>query len=500
MALLIPILAAACIAAYTLYFLANRFVAWKRLRHISGPAEAAWSQSWLVRHQLGGDMCFDLEAVCNKYGPLARVGPNFLVCSEPSEIRRVWSVHSGYQRADWYKGYRIDPSSDSVLTAIENKEHHRLRTQLLPGYMGRGQGGQEKLLDEQVLKFIKLVERAYLSDNVATREMDMGDVFVYLTQDITSAIEFGEPFGYLDSNADTNGIIKALDSMKLPCAVLALLPSVTAVAQSTVFTPFLPKPTDPTGVGRMLGIVKAHVDKRYGEKKQKRTDVLQSFVDSGLSQKEVEAEALVHLLGGSDTTATALRIAVFHISSNPRAYRRLQAEIDSAASSVTRPIIADAEAKKLPYLQATIKEALRMWPPISGLMPKVSARDDVICGKAVPAGTMVGWCAFGAMKNKGVFGENADDFEPARWLEAEPEKLKEMEATQALVFVAGTRWECLGKKLAYSELGKVLFEFFLRFDVSMINPAKPFSWSNQGFTTHQNMKAKVTKRDVAGSN
>ncbi|KAK4446192.1 cytochrome P450 family protein [Podospora aff. communis PSN243] len=458
MAVLGTSLLSACVAVYVLYSVANRLVAWRRLRHISGPVEAAWSQSWLVRHQFGGDMCFDLDAVCNKYGSLARVGPNFLVCSDPYEIRRIWSVHSGYQRADWYKGYRIDPSSDSVLTAIENKEHHRIRTQLLPGYMGRGQGGQEKVLDEQVLKFIQLLERAYLSDGTTTREMDMGEVFVYLTQDITSAIEFGESFGYLDSNADTNGIIKALDSMKLPCAVLALLPSVTAVAQSPAFASFLPKPTDPTGVGRMLGIVRAHVDKRYGEKKENKSDVLQSFVDSGLSQKEVEAEALVHLLGGSDTTATALRIAVFHISANPRAYRRLQAEIDAAVSSVTRPIISDAVAKKLPYLQATIKEALRMWPPISGLMPKVSARDDVICGKEVPAGTLVGWCAFGAMKNKEVFGENARDFEPARWLEAEPHRLKEMEATQALVFVAGTRWECLGKKLAYSELGKVLFE------------------------------------------
>jgi hypothetical protein len=322
--------------------------------------------------------------------------------------------------------------------------------------MGRGQGGQEKLLDDQVLKFIQLLETAYVSDNTKTREMDMGEVFVYLTQDITSAIEFSESFGYLDSNADTNGIIKALDSMKLPCAVLALLPSITAIAQSPAFDSFLPKPADPTGVGRMLGIVKAHVDKRYGEKKEMKADVLQSFVDSGLSHKEVQAEALVHLLGGSDTTATALRIAVFHISTNPRAYRRLQAEI--AVSSVKRPIIADVEAKKLPYLQATIKEALRMWPPISGLMPKVSAHDDVICGKEVPAGTLVGWCAFGAMKSREVFGENACDFEPARWLEAEPDKLKEMDATQALVFVAGTRWECLGKKLAYSELGKVLFE------------------------------------------
>ena len=68
MAILAPVLASACVASYVLYFFAKRIIAWKRLRHIPGPTEAAWSQSWLVRHQLGGDMCFDLEEVCNKHG------------------------------------------------------------------------------------------------------------------------------------------------------------------------------------------------------------------------------------------------------------------------------------------------------------------------------------------------------------------------------------------------------------------------------------------------
>ena len=327
--------------------------------------------------------------------------------------------------------------------------------------MGRGQGSQETILDGQILKFIHLLETSYLSSDTNPRAMDMGDVMTYLTQDITSAIEFGQSFGYLDTNADSNGIIQALDSMKLPCSVLALLPTLTAFFQSPIFAPLLPKPTDPTGVGRMLGIVKSHVNSRYdGSKPKSNPDVLQAFVGSGLSRSEVEAECLVHLLGGSDTAATAMRVAIFHLSTTPHAYKRLQSEIDTAISSgsTTRPIISDAEAKKLPYLQACIKEALRMWPPIAGLMPKISAKDDVICGERVPAGTNVGWCAFGAMRDRKVFGEDADLFEPGRWLGCGEGKLKEMEAAQGMVFVAGTRWECLGKKLAYVELGKVLFE------------------------------------------
>ena len=105
----------------------------------------------------------------------------------------------------------------------------------------------------------------------------------------------------------------------------------------------------------MLGIVRDHVATRYGEKPVKNTDALQSFVESGLTRDEVEAEALVHLLGGSDTTATALRCAIFYVATNPHAYRLLQAEIDATLPTATRPVIADVEAKNLPYLKPSLR-------------------------------------------------------------------------------------------------------------------------------------------------
>ena len=91
-------------------------------------------------------------------------------------------------------------------------------------------------------------------------------------------------------------------------------------------------------------------------------------------------------------------------------------------------------------------------------MGKLSDHDDVLCGFRVPAGTQVGWAALTVMKDRSVFGKDADIFEPQRWIDAEPTKLKETEAVYGLVFATGTRWECLGKKLAYVELGKVIFE------------------------------------------
>jgi cytochrome P450 len=383
-----------------------------------------------------------------------------VLVSSPSEIRRIWSVRSGYHRSPWYAGFRFDPNSDSILTMVDNKAHLRVRSKVLPAYQGKGITDQERVLDGQIEKFIQLIERKYIStrDGGKARPFEMGRRFSYFTQDAISAVEFGKPFGYLDEDDDFYGAIDALEGMLLPCALMALIPPLLWVVTSPLSKPFMPRKTDKHGVGRLLGVIDERVSARYGEKRVRNMDVLQALADSGLPRPEVESEALVHLLGGTDTTATALRNTVFFLSTNPAAYRRLQDEIDSVAGSVTRPVIADAEAKELRFLQACLKESIRFWPPISGLQAKMSDKDDVICGMQVPAGTHVAWTIFEVMRDKDVFGDNAEVFEPMRWLEAEPERLKEMEATQGLAFAAGTRWECLGKRLANVEMEKVLFE------------------------------------------
>lgn len=411
-------------------------------------------------------------------GPLVRIGPDWVVCSDPAEIRRIWSVHSGYYRSPWYKAARLNPDEDNVLTVTENKTHHRLRAHLLAGYAGKGIDNEEQRVDEQIKKLIALVERKYLSTRKTMRPCNLARTMQYLTQDVITAVRFGKAAGYLDVDEDMFGVLETSEFVLLPVHIISLLTILRKLLETSLVKPFLPKPTDKHGVGRFLGVVKSHVDKRYGPDKIRNNDVIQTFVDSGLSRSQVESEALVTMFGGTDTTATGLRNTVFYLSTNPNVYRLLQAEIDAAAKSATRPIIADNHAKSLPYLQACIKEGLRLGPPSMGLMGKISDQDDVVCGIKVPAKTQVAWAALAVMKDRAVFGENADVFEPRRWIDAEPAQLKEMEATYGLVFAGGTRWECLGRRLAYVELGKALFEVSNHlFPLGSADRGIPFSFS-----------------------
>jgi cytochrome P450 len=165
-------------------------------------------------------------------------------------------------------------------------------------------------------------------------------------------------------------------------------------------------------------------------------------------------------MAGSDTTATALRATTLFIITQPSIYTALQSEIDKADHSnlLSKPIIQDAEAKNLHYLQACVTEGLRMWPPVMGLMQKtVPPGGEIVNGKFIPGGTNIGYCAWGVHRNKEVFGEDAHIFRPERWLGVNEDRLLEMHRVADLVFGSG-RYGCLGKPVALLELGKALAE------------------------------------------
>ena len=101
--------------------------------------------------------------------------------------------------------------------------------------------------------------------------------------------------------------------------------------------------------------------------------MLGSFVNHGLTQEELESEALMSnvslpsnnrlrliwaetlqnvRLAGSDTAAGALRWILFHILTSLRVYSKFMGELTTA--NISRPI-KDSEPRNIPYLQAIIK-------------------------------------------------------------------------------------------------------------------------------------------------
>jgi cytochrome P450 len=208
-----------------------------------------------------------------------------------------------------------------------------------------------------------------------------------------------------------------------------------------------------------LSVAKKVVARRFGPDAKSHPDMLGSFIRHGLTQEEASGEALLQVVAGSDTSAGTIRAVMLNILTNPIAYSKLRKEVaDGIANGKISSPIKDSEARQLPYLQAVIKEAMRLMPPASGAFFKtVPPEGDTIDGKFIPGGTQIGSSPLGIHCSKKIFGPDADLFRPERWIEASPERFAHMTSTVDLIFHYG-KYQCLGKSVALMEFNKIFVE------------------------------------------
>ena len=137
---------------------------------------------------------------------------------------------------------------------------------------------------------------------------------------------------------------------------------------------------------------------------------------------------------------------------------KLRAEV--LATGVTNPTM--ETVNKLPYLTSLICELLRVYPPVSQLINRVTLEPAVLGGKVeIPKGTWVGWNAPGVQSDPAVWGPTARDFLPERWGD-KPEEImakvrRETVRGKFIAFNAHSR-KCLGQGYALLEMKMVLFE------------------------------------------
>ncbi|KAK0118344.1 hypothetical protein ONS95_012634 [Cadophora gregata] len=446
------------------------FRGWYRLRHFKGPRIAALTRFWVARKISAGGMHHDLQAVNERYGSLARVGPNDLVAGDPAIIKRMMAVRSPYTRSDWYVGVRFDPVKDNVSSERDEKKHNELRAMMAPGYSGKENEDLEGTIDRNIQVFINLIRTKYLSTETETKPMDFARKAQYLTLDVISDAAYREAFGYLRTDSDLYEFIATVENVFSSALMVTIFPWLNWVLRLSILKAIMPSDKDPLGMGKILGITNNVVAKRFGPDKKVEKDMLGSFIAHGLTQDQAESETVLQILAGSDTTATAMRAIMLHLVMSPRVVEKLRAEIDS--HTISSPIT-DAEARKMPYLQAVIKEGLRIFPPVVGLMSKeVPPGGDTIDGVFVPGGTKIGYGMYGVFHNKAMWGDDPAVYRPERWLDKDEEKLREMDSTLDLVFGYG-KWKCLGSVVAWMELNKLFVELFRQFDFNVVNPMRP---------------------------
>ncbi|PMD31924.1 cytochrome P450 [Hyaloscypha variabilis F] len=472
------------------YAVFSRVRTWLRLRHIPGPPLVGWSKAWLLRKSLGGQFHLDTAEACEKYGPIVRIGPNELVTNDPNVLRRMSAVRSLYTRSEWYDGMRLEPEYDSMFSERNEERHNMLRSKAAMAYSGKDNKYLEKSIDDNIAKLVRLLDSKYASTTGFT-PVDMAEKFQLLTLDIISEIAFGDAFGNLESDEDVSSYVETMENMFPLVILLGTWPALAKLFFWKPLRRFLPKETDAAGMGKFMGIGKKVVAERFGPDKKIKQDMIGSLLAHGLSQREVQTETLLQIVAGSDPPATAMRATLLYIITSSNVLSKLLSEISTA--DISNPIT-DAEARRLPYLQAVIKEGMRVFPPNTGFMSKtVPSEGDTINGIFIPGGTTIGWSPFGLMRSKKIWGADAKLFRPERWFEGSPEDRQRKDIEFEMCFGYG-KYQCIGKNIAIIELNKAYVELLRNFEFTLVDPVIPWKGFNAGLFIHSDLWMKVTKR------
>jgi cytochrome P450 len=117
------------------------------------------------------------------------------------------------------------------------------------------------------------------------------------------------------------------------------------------------------------------------EEHQETMDFLTKFIQkhsedpSVFTSYHVLSGCVSNMVAGSDTTSISLSAILYHVLRNPNVLKRLREEVDQHyPQSKVSPHITFSQSQKMPYLQAVIKEALRVHPatglPLERVVPK----------------------------------------------------------------------------------------------------------------------------------
>jgi cytochrome P450 len=183
-----------------------------------------------------------------------------------------------------------------------------------------------------------------------------------------------------------------------------------------------------------------------------------------LSAQEVFDQCMVNFQAGHETSATALLWWSRLLAEHPAAAERAQKEVDDVlAGGLPGP----EHLAQLPWLTATLKEAMRLYPPVAALMSRRTVAPLLLGGCAVPAGAMLRITPWVLHRDERWFPQ-AHQFLPERFLEGAPPIPK----GAWMPFGAGPR-VCIGQHFAMLEMTLLAAMLLQRYALRMDDAAAP---------------------------
>ncbi|KAL0310313.1 UNVERIFIED_CONTAM: cytochrome [Sesamum calycinum] len=156
-------------------------------------------------------------------------------------------------------------------------------------------------------------------------------------------------------------------------------------------------------------------------KKEGKKDFLQVLLelkeneDSEMSMSLTQIKALFVdiVAGGTDTTATTIEWAMAELLNNPKAMANVQNELSEMVGLNTE--VEEFHIPKLKYLEAVVKETMRLHPAVALLVPRSPTQTSTVGGYTIPKRTRV-FINVGWIQRDPSIWDSPLEFKPERFL------------------------------------------------------------------------------------
>jgi cytochrome P450 len=197
------------------------------------------------------------------------------------------------------------------------------------------------------------------------------------------------------------------------------------------------------------------------------------------------------IIAGRDTTAASMSWTMYELLRKPKCVGDILEELSSQLGEAGTPNFDNVA--QCHFLQAVLSESQRLNPSVP-FDPRTAVNDDVLpCGVHVKAGETVGYLNYVMGTNTKIWGEDAAEFKPERWLLPDGTCKKE-DHFKFPAFNAGRRL-CLGMDMANLEMKVVLAVLLQRFDFELVPGQDVIPAMALTLQMQHGMKVAVTERE-----
>jgi hypothetical protein len=343
---------------------------------------------------------------CFRTGPIVRYGPDRYSFNTLDANKAIYGHGTQFTKSSWYSAGTV-PGQWSLFSDQNMSRHAANRRLYQATYSMSALVSYEPYVDECAdLLSTRLGEMAAAPPgSSSSSSSSRGVVSVNMAHwmqcyafDVIGCITYSKRLGFLDQGLDVGGVMAALEDF-LAFATLTgvywrLHPLLTRVknylsrsargaGRSYVLSYTQERMADHRAAAKVFSVGPddhdpgSDVGGDVEESSGKATDFLTKFLARHSRDPEtfttyhVMAGCAMNMFAGSDTTSITLSAIMYYLLKNPACFQKLRTEVDGFGTGKRH--ITFKESQEMTYLQAVIKEALRMHPatglPLERVVP-----------------------------------------------------------------------------------------------------------------------------------